>query len=102
MSDEEFAEYKENDGWEEDDDDDEQEETLTFQKVALMPLSWRQLLHNAAALTMEGYATTLHSDQCLLDDPAKYNKLSSRQKYSVHVRYGQKRILQCLMVLTTS
>ncbi|CAI9616566.1 unnamed protein product [Staurois parvus] len=99
MSAEEFAEYKENDGWEED-EDDEEEETLTFQKVARMPLSWRRLLHSGAELTMQKYTTNLRSDQCILDDSTEYAKLSSRQKYSLQVRYGQKLILQRLMELT--
>ncbi|PIO31799.1 N-lysine methyltransferase setd6 [Aquarana catesbeiana] len=102
MSAEEFAEYKENDGWEEDEDDDEEEETLTYQKVACMPLSWRKLLHAGAELAMKSYTTNLRSDQCILDDPAEYAKLSSRQKYSLQVRYGQKRILQRLIELTAS
>ncbi|XP_018431390.1 PREDICTED: N-lysine methyltransferase setd6-like [Nanorana parkeri] len=97
MSAEEFAEYKDNEGWEE---DDEEEETLTYQKVAGLPLSWRRILHSGAELAMKAYATDLHSDQRILDDSAHYAKLSSRQKYSLQVRYGQKRILQRLMERT--
>ncbi|XP_068117323.1 N-lysine methyltransferase SETD6 [Hyperolius riggenbachi] len=100
MSPEEFAEYQQNDGWEEDDEDDE--ETMTCQKLAQLPLSWRRLLHSCTELAMKAYATDLPSEQRLLDDPADYAKLSSREQYSLHVRYGQKLILQQLMELTAS
>ncbi|KAM5126879.1 N-lysine methyltransferase SETD6 [Mantella aurantiaca] len=98
MSAEEFAEYKENDGWEDDDDDDE--ETLTYQKVACMPWAWRRLLHCGAELAMKGYASSLRSDQLIIEDPAQRAKLTERQKYSLYVRYGQKVILQRVMEAT--
>ncbi|XP_072277372.1 N-lysine methyltransferase SETD6 [Pyxicephalus adspersus] len=100
MSAEEFAEYKENDGWEEDEEDDE--EALTYQKVPRLPLAWRRLLHSTAEMAMKLYASALCSDRRILDDPAKMARLSSRQKYSLHVRYGQKRILQQLMESTAN
>ncbi|XP_063801902.1 N-lysine methyltransferase SETD6 isoform X2 [Pseudophryne corroboree] len=98
MAADEFAEYKENDGWEE--DDEEEEQTLTNQEILQFPLSWRRLLHAAAKLTLSTYATDLHSDQVIIDDAAAYAKLSPREQYSLQVRYGQKRILHQLLELT--
>ncbi|XP_056381351.1 N-lysine methyltransferase SETD6 [Hyla sarda] len=100
MSPEEFAEYKDNEGWEE--DDDEEEETLNNQEISRLQPSWRKLLHRAAELALKEYASDLCSDKALLDNNAVYAKLSLREKYSLHVRYGQKRILHQLLELTSS
>ncbi|KAM4012772.1 N-lysine methyltransferase SETD6 isoform 2-T2 [Anomaloglossus baeobatrachus] len=96
MSPEEFVEYKENDGWE----DDEDEETLSNQEISQLPPSWRRLLHRTAELTLQAYASDLRSDQAVLDNDAAFRELSHRQRYSLHVRYGQKRILHRLLELT--
>ncbi|XP_069595678.1 N-lysine methyltransferase SETD6 isoform X2 [Ranitomeya imitator] len=96
MSPEEFVDYKDNDGWEEDEDD----ETLNNQELSRLPPSWRILLHRTAELALKAYATDLHSDQAILDDNATYKALSRREQYSLHVRYGQKRILHRLLELT--
>lgn len=96
MSAEEFLEFRENDGWE---DDDDEEEELTYQELPGLPLSWRQLLNRSAELALATYPTDLASDQRLLDDPATYSKLTSRGRYALQVRYGQKRILQRLREL---
>ncbi|CAN2389303.1 peptidyl-lysine monomethylation, partial [Pristimantis euphronides] len=99
MSPEKFSEYKENEGWEEDDDDDE-EETLSNQEISRLPPAWRRLLHKTAELALKAYTSDQHSDQALLDNRAVYTTLSSREQYSLHVRYGQKRILHRLLELT--
>ncbi|XP_073525143.1 N-lysine methyltransferase SETD6 [Phyllobates terribilis] len=98
MSPEEFADYKENDGWE--DDEDEGEETLSNQELSRLPPSWRRLLHRTAELALKVYATDLRSDQAILDDEAARRELSRREQYALHVRYGQKRILHRLLELT--
>lgn len=99
MSPEEFAEYKENDGWE---DDDEEEETLSNHEISQLPPSWRRLLHVTTELALTRYDSDLRSDQALLDDQTLYATLSSREQYSLHVRYGQKQILHKLLELTNS
>ncbi|XP_040265921.1 N-lysine methyltransferase SETD6 [Bufo bufo] len=99
MSPEEFDEYKENEGWEE---DDGEEETLSNQEISQLPPSWRRLLYLSAELALKGYASDLGSDQALLENEAVYTKLSHREQYSLHVRYGQKRILHQLLELTAS
>ncbi|XP_075693195.1 N-lysine methyltransferase SETD6 [Rhinoderma darwinii] len=100
MSPEEFADYKENEGWEE--DDEEEEETMSTQEISRFPPAWRRLLHITAELALKAYASDLRGDQTVLDDPALYTKLSRREQYSLHVRYGQKRILHQLLELTNS
>ncbi|KAM9301684.1 N-lysine methyltransferase SETD6 [Gastrophryne carolinensis] len=99
MSREEFAEFRENDGWEEDEDG---EDELTYEEIQRLPLPWRSLLHRSAKLALAAYSSDLASDQQLLDDPAQFSKLSSRGRYALHVRYGQKRILQRLCELSAS
>ncbi|XP_053552892.1 LOW QUALITY PROTEIN: N-lysine methyltransferase setd6-like, partial [Bombina bombina] len=98
MSAEEFAEYKDNEGWEE--DEDEEEETMTIQDIAYLPKSWRKVLHGSAKLTLEDYATDFTTDQELLNDRTAYAKLSPRAHNSLQVRYGQKRILHQVMELS--
>ncbi|XP_071973050.1 N-lysine methyltransferase SETD6 [Engystomops pustulosus] len=100
MSTEEFAEYKENEGWEE--DDEEEDDSLSNQEISQLPPTWRRLLHLTAELALKAYTSDLSSDQALLNDKDVYTKLSSREQYSLHVRYGQKRILHQLMDLTSS
>ncbi|KAM3920657.1 N-lysine methyltransferase SETD6 [Leptodactylus fuscus] len=99
MSPGEFAEYKENEGWEE---DDEEEETLSNQQISELPASWRKLLHITVELALKAYTSDLCSDQTLLDNKVEYMNLSCREQYSLHVRYGQKRILHQLLELTGS
>ncbi|KAG9463940.1 hypothetical protein GDO78_020767 [Eleutherodactylus coqui] len=99
MSPENFAEYKENEGWEED-DDEEEEETLSNQEISRLPPAWRRLLHKTAELALKAYASDLQSDQALLDETVAYAKLSCREQYSLQVRYGQKWILHRLLELT--
>ncbi|NP_001085404.1 N-lysine methyltransferase setd6 [Xenopus laevis] len=100
MSKEEFAEYKENDGWEEDEGDDEQ--TLMIQEISHLPTPWRKLLHLSAKLTLKNYSTELSMDEALVNNITAYAKLSSREQRSLQVKYGQKRILHQLLELTKS
>lgn len=96
MTPEKFAEYKENEGWEEDDE----EETLSNEEISRMPAAWRRLVHKTAELALKAYAGDLHSDQVILDDQTVYTKLNIREQYSLQVRYGQKWILHRLLELT--
>ncbi|KAM8985102.1 N-lysine methyltransferase SETD6 isoform 1-T1 [Ara ararauna] len=98
MSQEEFQEYKEQDGWE---DDNEEEENLTLSNEALSRLKppCKQLLYDSVLLTLESYRSDLKAEQDLLHNKEAYEKLSQREKQALHVRYGQKRILHQLLEL---
>lgn len=97
MSEEEFKEYKEQDGWE---DDSEEEESSTLSNEALSRLKppCKKLLYDSVLLTLESYRSDLKADQDLLKKEA-YEKLSQREQQALHVRYGQKRILHQLLEL---
>lgn len=97
MSEEEFKEYKEQDGWE---DDSEEEENSTLSNAALSRLKapCKALLHDSVLLTLESYRSDLRAEQDLLSKQV-YEKLSRREQQALHVRYGQKRILHQLLEL---
>ncbi|KAM6253178.1 N-lysine methyltransferase SETD6 [Porphyrio hochstetteri] len=97
MSEEEFKEYKEQDGWE---DDSEEEEGSTLSNEALSRLKppCKRLLHDSVLLTLESYTSDLKAEQDLLNKEV-YEKLSRREQQALHVRYGQKRILHQLLEL---
>ncbi|CAH2323799.1 N-lysine methyltransferase setd6 [Pelobates cultripes] len=99
MSAEEFAEYKENEGWEEDEDDDD-EQTLIMEDLSRLPAPWRQLLHASTILTLKDFASDLDSDHAMITNAATYAKLSVRERHALQVRYGQKRILHRILELT--
>ncbi|XP_070763845.1 N-lysine methyltransferase setd6 [Enoplosus armatus] len=111
MSKEEFSEFKDNEGWEEDDEEDEKI-SLAFSNEGLPGLkaSWKQLIHDAAHLTVKSYGDGegkaegegVDGDQVLMDDKAALAGLSSRQQKALQVRCGQKSILHRLMELTKS
>ncbi|XP_061679472.1 N-lysine methyltransferase setd6 isoform X2 [Syngnathoides biaculeatus] len=101
MSREEFLEFKCNeDGWEED-DEDEGEISRGFSNDGLAGLNskWKRLLHEAARLTVRGYPD-VDRDRALMEDQASLKTLSSRERRALEVRYGQKSILDKVMVLT--
>lgn len=97
MSEEEFKEYKEQDGWE---DDSEEEENSTLSNAALSRLKapCKALLYDSVLLTLESYRSDLRAEQDLLSKQV-YEKLSRREQQALHVRYGQKRILHQLLEL---
>lgn len=103
MSQEEFSEFKDNEGWEEDEEEDEKI-SLAFSNEGLPGLkaSWKRLIHEAARLTVRSYGEEegVHSDQALMEDKAALAGLSSRQLNALQVRHGQKSILHRLMALT--
>ncbi|XP_051485210.1 N-lysine methyltransferase SETD6 isoform X3 [Apus apus] len=98
MSEEEFKEYKEQEGWE---DDSEEEENSTLSNEALSRLKppCKKLLHDSVLLTLESYRSDLKEDQDLLNNKEAYGKLSRREQQALHVRYGQKKILHQLLEL---
>ncbi|KAM8946022.1 N-lysine methyltransferase SETD6 [Pelodytes ibericus] len=96
MSEEEFAEYTENEGWEE----DEEDEALTMQDLSGLAPSWRRLLHSSASLTLKAYAADLGTDQAVIMTGREYARLCPRERHSLQARYGQKRILHRILELT--
>ncbi|XP_027128327.1 N-lysine methyltransferase setd6 [Larimichthys crocea] len=111
MSDKEFSEFKDNEGWEEDEEDDEKI-SLAFSNEGLPGLkaSWKGLIRETARLTVRSYRgggegekmEDVDVDRALIEDEAALAALSSRQQRALQVRYGQKSILYRLMELTTS
>nr|XP_040017506.1 N-lysine methyltransferase setd6 isoform X2 [Gasterosteus aculeatus aculeatus] len=104
MSEEEFSEFKDNEGWEEDEDEDI---SLSFSNEGLSGLkaSWKWLIHGAARLTLRSYGEEApggKSDQELMEDRVAFAGLSSRRRNALQVRCGQKSILHRLMELTGS
>uniref|UniRef100_A0A672Y275 N-lysine methyltransferase SETD6 n=1 Tax=Sphaeramia orbicularis TaxID=375764 RepID=A0A672Y275_9TELE len=100
MSQDEFSEFKENEGWEEEEDDEDARICQAFSNEGLPELKapWKRLLHEAARLTLRSYTD---GDRRLMEDGAAVAKLSTRQRNALQVRHGQKDILYRLMELTT-
>ncbi|XP_029991533.1 N-lysine methyltransferase setd6 isoform X2 [Sphaeramia orbicularis] len=113
MSQDEFSEFKENEGWEEEEDDEDARICQAFSNEGLPELKapWKRLLHEAARLTLRSYTDggggtrtegkTEDGDRRLMEDGAAVAKLSTRQRNALQVRHGQKDILYRLMELTT-
>ncbi|CAL1595326.1 unnamed protein product [Knipowitschia caucasica] len=105
MSQDEFLDFKENEGWEEDDDGDL---ASTFSEEGVLKLKpiWKRLIHGATRLTLCGYMDANEvldgkdPDKVLIEDKEASAKLSCRQQRALHVRYGQKSILYKLLQLT--
>uniref|UniRef100_A0A8C2FUB4 N-lysine methyltransferase SETD6 n=1 Tax=Cyprinus carpio TaxID=7962 RepID=A0A8C2FUB4_CYPCA len=97
-----FEEFRENEGWEEDeeDEDDKMEQALSFDGLTGLSAEWKCLLHAAAALTLDSYSEDVETDRRRLEDQGALAELSSRERRALHVRYGQKSILQRLQQLT--
>lgn len=104
MSPQEFKEFRENEGWEDDDgdDDDKMEYALSFEGLTELTTEWKRLVHAAAGLTLDSYSEDVEADRRLLGDQEALGKLSGRERRALHVRYGQKNILERLQQLTKS
>uniref|UniRef100_A0A3Q3MP08 N-lysine methyltransferase SETD6 n=1 Tax=Mastacembelus armatus TaxID=205130 RepID=A0A3Q3MP08_9TELE len=109
MSEDEFSELKENEGWEEDDEEEEISQTFSNEGLPGLKASWKRLIHEAARHTVrsyrvggEGEGECADSDRALIEDKAALAGLSSRQHNALQVRHGQKNILYRLMELTKS
>ncbi|NXV24296.1 SETD6 methyltransferase, partial [Cepphus grylle] len=98
MSEEEFKEYKEQDGWE-DDSEEEENSTLSYEALSRLKTPCKKLLYDSVLLTLESYGSDLKAEQDLLNNTEAYEKLSRREQQALHVRYGQKRILHQLLEL---
>ncbi|XP_077451969.1 N-lysine methyltransferase setd6 [Stigmatopora argus] len=99
MSREEFVEFKDNDGWEDDEDEEEINQAFSNGGLPGLTTKWKQLIHKAARLTVAGYRG-IDRDKALMKDKALLGGLSSRQRNALHVRYGQKTILDKVIELT--
>lgn len=73
--------------------------TLTKAMIPGLQPSWKKLLSNTTWLTLELYNSDLKAEEDLLNDQKAYVKLSGREQFALHVRYGQKRILHQLLEL---
>lgn len=102
MPPQEFEEFHENEGWEDDDgdDDDKMEHALSFVGLTALTTEWKRLLHAVAGLSLDFYSEDVETDRRLLEDQEALGQLNSRERRALHVRYGQKNILQCLQQLT--
>jgi len=98
MSEEEFKEYKEHNGWEED-SEEEENSTLSNEALSRLKPPCKNLLYDSVLLTLESYGSDLAAEQDLLNNKEAYEKLSRREQQALHVRYGQKRILHQLLEL---
>ncbi|XP_069724313.1 LOW QUALITY PROTEIN: N-lysine methyltransferase SETD6 [Phaenicophaeus curvirostris] len=98
MSEEEFKEYKEQDGWEDDSDEDENS-ALSNEVLSRLKPPCKKLLYDSVLLTLESYGSDLKAEEDLLNNKEAYEKLSRREQQALHVRYGQKRILHQLLEL---
>lgn len=104
MSQEEFSEFKDNEGWEDDDEDDDKiSQAFSNEGLPNLKASWKRLIHEAVRLTLKSYGDgELENDQLLIEDKAALKGLSSRQWRALQVRFGQKMILHRLLELTKS
>uniref|UniRef100_A0A3Q2TPJ0 N-lysine methyltransferase SETD6 n=1 Tax=Fundulus heteroclitus TaxID=8078 RepID=A0A3Q2TPJ0_FUNHE len=104
MSQDEFSEFKDNEGWEEDDEDEEKiSQAFSNEGLPDLKASWKRLIHEAARLTLRSYGDAeMESDRLLMEDEAARKGLSSRQWRALQVRFGQKMILHRLLELTAS
>ncbi|NXP47486.1 SETD6 methyltransferase, partial [Heliornis fulica] len=98
MSEEEFREYKEQDGWEED-SEEEGGSTLSNEALSRLKPPCKKLLYDSVLLTLESYGSDLKAEQDLLNNKEAYKSLSRREQQALHVRYGQKRILHQVLEL---
>ncbi|XP_042300441.1 N-lysine methyltransferase SETD6-like [Sceloporus undulatus] len=75
--------------------------SLALSKATIPELkaSWKQLLFNAALLTLQSYSLDLKEEEETLQNLQAYLKLSRREQHALQVRYGQKRILHQLLQL---
>ncbi|RVE72191.1 hypothetical protein OJAV_G00059210 [Oryzias javanicus] len=103
MSEEEFSNFKDNEGWEEDDEDEEQiSQAFSNDGLPGLKPSWKRLIHEAARRTLQSYGDGEDRDRVLMKDDEALKGLNSRQQRALQVRFGQRRILCRLMELTES
>ncbi|XP_038149851.1 N-lysine methyltransferase setd6 [Cyprinodon tularosa] len=102
MSQDEFSEFKDNEGWEEE-DEDAISQAFSNEGLPDLKASWKALIHEAVRLTLGSYGDSeLESDRLLMEDKVALKGLTSRQWRALQVRFGQKRILHKLLELTKS
>ncbi|XP_062856170.1 N-lysine methyltransferase setd6 [Trichomycterus rosablanca] len=103
MSEKEFKEYQENEGWEEDEGEDDESkaaQALSFEGIPYLAPKWKQLLNTAAGLVLNQYAEDIKSDLRMVENQQLLSKLSDRERRALHVRLGQKSIIHHLQQLT--
>uniref|UniRef100_A0AAY4E470 N-lysine methyltransferase SETD6 n=1 Tax=Denticeps clupeoides TaxID=299321 RepID=A0AAY4E470_9TELE len=98
-----FVEFKENEGWEEAEDENEEEKitrSLSIEGLPALDCRWKQILHVSVGFTLDSYGEDIQTDRKLLGDETALANLSSRARRALHVRHGQKCILQKIWHLT--
>ncbi|XP_015276404.1 PREDICTED: N-lysine methyltransferase SETD6 isoform X1 [Gekko japonicus] len=98
---EEFKEFKEEEGWANEMGENGNTD-LTLSMIPTLKASWKKLLFDATLLTLQAYSSGLKAEEDVLSDQQAFSKLNCREQFALHVRYGQKKILQQLLELVSS
>ncbi|KAL3857676.1 hypothetical protein ACJMK2_012318 [Sinanodonta woodiana] len=93
MSKEELDVCKANEEWL-DEEDENMEDSLNFENFDLISKQWKEMLCKCAKTYLQLYKNSIKEDFERLSD---CTVLSSRQKYSLYTKYGQKQILKKLI-----
>lgn len=101
MPGEEFKEFKEQEGWANEMGENGSTD-LTLSMIPTFKASWKKLLFDATLLTLQAYSSDLKAEEEVLSDQQAFSKLSCREQFALHVRYGQKKILQQLLERASS
>lgn len=105
MTKEEFRDFQENEGWEEDEGDEEDSraaQAMSFEGISALTPQWKRLLHTAAGFTLDLFAEDLESDLRVMEEQKALANLGHRERRALHVRLGQKSIVQKLQQLTAT
>ncbi|XP_066281502.1 N-lysine methyltransferase SETD6-like isoform X2 [Branchiostoma lanceolatum] len=98
MTEVEFREHQEKEGWSDSDSEEEEEErSLSYEKLSDLPEAWRRLLAAAARCCMRKYRNSLQENEQLLIKE-NWEKLSKRQQWSLLVCYGQQKLLNRIII----
>ncbi|XP_055862174.1 N-lysine methyltransferase setd6-like [Biomphalaria glabrata] len=96
FSQQEFDDYVEREGWSDAESEASvvDDSALSFANLPTVEVKWKQLLLRMAQLHLSHYSTSLEEDEKLL---AQTNSMSSREKFSLFTRQGQKKLLYILL-----
>ncbi|XP_025106727.1 N-lysine methyltransferase SETD6-like isoform X2 [Pomacea canaliculata] len=94
MSEEEFAEHAEKEGWSDADSSTSEDSSLTYDKISQLPDKWKQIMKRCAIHCLSQLGG---DDLDVVSMATQPSNLTSRQRYSLYVRYGQKQLLNKLI-----
>ncbi|XP_078675246.1 N-lysine methyltransferase SETD6-like [Branchiostoma floridae x Branchiostoma belcheri] len=92
MTEGEFREHQEKEGWSDCDSEEEDERSLSYEKLSDLPQAWRSLLAAAARCCMGKYRNSLQETEQLLTKE-KGGNMTRRQQWSLLVCHGQQKLL---------